>query len=263
MPKKVYWSKITQSTNMDAMSARDIEEDGTVWCAEFQTAGRGQRGARWESSTGDNLTFSILLKPSGVSAAGQFIISQVASLGIVNYLHSKGLEAKIKWPNDIYAGDRKICGMLIENIIRGDKLAVSVCGIGLNINQRQFPADLPNPTSLALELEKLRPAIGEDSLVLFDVRKELPEILAHIFELYDRIGDITSGDCLERQYLSHLYRLGELHDFEETEYYTSPDGTGHIRGRIIGIEKETARLLIELENGQLRKYFFKEIRYLL
>lgn len=253
MPKKVYWSKITESTNLDAMNARETEADCTVWCSEFQTAGRGQRGNRWESGAGDNLTFSILFKPTTVPAAGQFIISQVASLGIVNYLRSCGVEAKVKWPNDIYVGDRKICGMLIENILRGDKLAVAVCGIGLNLNQRTFPADIPNPTSLALEQER----------GTFDPKQELPKLLAHIFELYDRLGDPAFESALGQEYHSRLYRLGEHHDFEETGYYTAPDRLGHIRGRITGIEPVTARLQITLENGQQRSYFFKEIKYLI
>ncbi len=262
MPKKVYWTKITESTNLDAMLARDSEPDCTVWCAEFQTAGRGQRGNRWESCTGDNLTFSILFKPSTVPAAGQFIISQVASLGIVNYLRSRGVDAKVKWPNDIYVGDRKICGMLIENILRGDNLSVAVCGIGLNIRQREFPADLPNPTSLVLEQERQQ-ASGQSAAEAPDPREELPKVLAHIFGLYERLGDSSFEAALAEEYHSRLYRLGELHDFEETEYYTAPDRIGRIRGRITGIEKQTARLQLTLEDGQSRSYFFKELKYIL
>ncbi len=262
MPNTIYWSKITQSTNLDAMNARDRESDRTVWCAEFQTAGRGQRGNKWESSTGENLTFSILFKPTDIPAAEQFVISQVVSVGIVNYLQSHGLDAKIKWPNDIYIGDRKICGMLIENILRGDNLAVAVCGIGLNINQCDFPEELPNPTSLIIEYGRLS-LLNQPCRTPFDIPKELSAVLAHIFDLYEKIGETSVIESIENEYCSRLYRLEELHDFEETEYYTGTDRIGLIKGRITGIEKETARLQIALEDGQVRKYFFKEIRYII
>ncbi len=262
MPKTLHWSKITQSTNLDAMQARHSAPDCTVWAAEFQSAGRGQRGNRWESAACENLTFSILFKPTKVPAAGQFIITQVAALGVVEYLRTHGVEAKVKWPNDIYVGDRKICGMLIENILHGDRLSVSVCGIGLNILQREFPPELPNPTSLVLEKEHIAKDT-DTALELSDVKEELPKVLAPVFALYGQIGEEGFAEALEAAYHAHLYRMGELHEFEETEYYTSPDRLGRIKGRIVGIEKGSSRLMVELPDGSLRKYFFKEIRYIL
>ena len=114
----IHWENITDSTNLDAWRGKDTAEDGTVWCAEFQTAGRGQRGNRWESSRGENLMFSILFKPLGLRAADQFVLSQACAVGIARYLQGKGLSGvRVKWPNDIYIHGRKVCGMLLENTL--------------------------------------------------------------------------------------------------------------------------------------------------
>ncbi len=261
MPKTLHWLKITQSTNLDAMQAKDSASDGTVWAAEFQSSGRGQRGNKWESAACENLTFSILFKPSAIPASGQFVITQVAALGVVDYLRKHGVSAKIKWPNDVYVGDRKICGMLIENILHGDRMSVSVCGIGLNILQREFPLELPNPTSLVLELERNGVALSEVGMP--DVKEELSKVLDCIFALYEKIGEPEFARAVDEAYHAQLYRLEEYTEFEETEFYTEADRTGRIRGRIIGIEKGSSRLMIELPDGNIRKYFFKEIRYIL
>lgn len=151
---RVNWLKEIDSTNSEAHRYRHEASDFTVWAAEFQTAGRGQRGNSWESAVGENLTFSILLKPHKFLSTRQFELSEVVALGVVNYLASKGIDAKIKWPNDIYVGDKKICGILIENVLSGDTLSVCIAGIGLNLNQRVFRSDAPNPTSVALELDR-------------------------------------------------------------------------------------------------------------
>ena len=261
---KVHWLKITDSTNNDALKNKEKEGDMTVWSAELQTAGRGQRGNKWKSRSGENLTFSILFKPENMDANAQFAISQVSAIGVADYLRDKCLDAKVKWPNDVYVGDKKICGMLIENILSGDKLAVSVSGIGININQREFPSDLPNPTSLVLEMER---RVGKTGLS-FDVKEELPKVLDKIFSLYSQVRNGLTRDDevvtgrLNAQYESMLYRLGEYHYYEETDY-CGEDRIGRIYGKIVGIDNKTARLRIELEDGRLREYFFKELKYII
>lgn len=97
----------------------DQVEDLTVFAARYQTNGRGQKGNSWESAVGENLTFSILVKPKFIKAEDQFLISQITTLGIVNYLRDRGIIASIKWPNDIYVNNRKICGILIEHYLGG------------------------------------------------------------------------------------------------------------------------------------------------
>ncbi len=124
--------------------------EGTVIHANFQTAGKGQKGNIWVSEAGKNLLFSIILFPDMIKPEEQFGISMAISLGICDFLNKLIPVCSIKWPNDIYAGDDKIAGILIENSIRGGNIESSIAGIGLNINQVIFPSYLPNPVSLKL-----------------------------------------------------------------------------------------------------------------
>lgn len=252
----IHWLKMTDSTNLDAWRNKDTEPDGTVWCAGYQTAGRGQRGNRWESRAGENLMFSILFKPECIKAQDQFAISQVCALGVACYLENMGLEARIKWPNDVYVGDRKICGMLIENILSGGMVSASIAGIGINLNQREFSPELPNPTSVVLEAER-----KGNTLPVLQPERELPEVLDRISEMYSRLG-MEGSDCLDDMYESRLYRLGVSAVFEETAYFTGGDERRFV-GKILGVEKKTARLIVEKEDGLKVKYYFKEIRFVL
>lgn len=258
----IHWENMTDSTNLDAWRGREAAEDMEVWCAEFQTAGRGQRGNRWESARGENLMFSILFKPLGLRAADQFVLSQACAVGIVRYLQGKGLDGvRVKWPNDVYISDRKVCGMLLENTLKGDTLAVSIAGIGLNINQRVFSPELPNPTSLLLALDETVPE-ERRPLPPLDPHAELPQVLEEIFSLYRAIGKDGRVPGLDEEYEALLYRRGVLSEFEETEYFTG--GTPvRFRGTILGVERKTARLVVVHEDGRGVKYYFKEIRYVL
>ena len=136
----------TDSTN------RWLREHGkgeVVVVSEFQTAGKGCGTNSWESERGKNLTFSMLIHPEGILANEQFHITEVVSVAMCETLERYGCkEASIKWPNDIYVGDRKICGILIENRLQGSMIKDCIIGIGLNVNQREFRSDAPNPVSL-------------------------------------------------------------------------------------------------------------------
>jgi BirA family biotin operon repressor/biotin-[acetyl-CoA-carboxylase] ligase len=122
--------------------------EGTVIMAENQYAGRGQQHKSWHTEPGKNLTFSILLMPVFLPVEDQFDLTRVVSLGVFDALWPiTGNKLKIKWPNDLYYGDNKLGGILIENIIQSGKIKASVIGIGLNINQESFPPYLPNPKS--------------------------------------------------------------------------------------------------------------------
>ena len=180
----IYWLDETESTQDVLRSAVPEYANLSVVAARLQTAGRGQRGNTWLAGKGENLTFSVLLKfgnagipPLPVSR--QFSITETVSSGICNYLGSKGIDARIKWPNDIYVRNRKICGILIENTVLGSRLSSSVVGIGLNVNQKDFPPQLVNPTSMALQT-------GEGYIP----QEELPILLEHIFP-----GQHTFRDC--------------------------------------------------------------------
>ncbi len=147
----IIWLKLTDSTNDEARRRLDALDNLSVLAAETQTAGRGQGDHTWTSAPGQNLTFTLVLKfpPCAPIATSEILlITQAVTGGIRRYLLSKGVESRIKWPNDIYVGDRKICGILIENILDGKQVSSSMIGIGLNLNQDRFPADLPNPVSL-------------------------------------------------------------------------------------------------------------------
>ena len=136
------------STNDEARNRH--YSHGDIITAEFQTAGRGQRGNRWSSRVGENLMLSLVLEPTFLHASRQFLLSEAVALGLVDTLAEFGIAARIKWTNDIYVGDRKICGVLIEHDLRGAHLARTIVGIGLNINQVEFDPALPNPTSMCL-----------------------------------------------------------------------------------------------------------------
>jgi len=268
MSKKleIKWYETTDSTNNRAIEGASEAPDRFTWAADFQSAGRGQRGNKWISKAGDNLMFSILFKPGFISAQEQFAISQICTLGLFNYLKAKGINAKIKWPNDVYVGDRKICGILIENVVTGDNLSQSISGIGLNINQRVFPSNVPNPTSMVLEIESKR----ANKSVKFDTHKELPELLAEIFKEYDaaRREHDRNGNFkkLTKRYLSALYRIGEYHkysDLTEEEDKTVEIKKGKVfEAKIVGID-ENSCLVLETKKGERKTFAFKEISYIL
>ena len=122
---------------------------GTVIPTPRQTAGRGQRGNSWEMEPDKNLAFSYLLKNPAVAPAEQFYISEAASLAVVDALSDILPGVTVKWPNDIYYGDRKLAGMLIEHSLTSTKISQTIIGIGLNVNQQKFISDAPNPVSLS------------------------------------------------------------------------------------------------------------------
>ncbi len=147
----VKWLDSVKSTNSYLAEIADDAPHGTVVAARAQTAGRGQRGNSWEAEPGKNLTFSLLLRPDAVDAVDQFRISEAVSLGVVDALRSEvhlPERIAVKWPNDIYFDNRKICGILIENSLMGRSIKHSIAGIGINVNQREFRSDAPNPVSL-------------------------------------------------------------------------------------------------------------------
>jgi BirA family biotin operon repressor/biotin-[acetyl-CoA-carboxylase] ligase len=123
---------------------------GYALMAREQTAGRGQRGNSWEAAPGENITLSLMLRPEAIPAARQFEVSEAVALGVVDLLDSLGIaDVAVKWPNDIYVADRKVCGILIENSLSGTAIARSIAGIGLNVNQLTWRSDAPNPVSIA------------------------------------------------------------------------------------------------------------------
>lgn len=247
MNANIRWFEIIDSTNNEAL--RQINEAGdlTFFAAEFQTNGRGQKGNSWESAVGKNLTFSILLKPNFLRIQDQFLISQIVTLSLKKFFLSRGVEVKIKWPNDIYCGANKICGILIENHFSDVNLSASIVGIGINMNQTHFNSDAPNPTSLTLET-------GNQ----FDIKNELYD-LAQIFQNayidFEQKYKESKIEEIQSEYTKSLYKLGEVSRYENLK-------TGeHFFGKIEGIDGNACLLVIK-ENSDVESFAFKEIKYL-
>lgn len=270
----IIWLDTVDSTNEEARRRISDIDNLSVLSARSQTSGKGQRGNIWSSAPGENLTLSIILKfaSSALETVGnaseilpplqaydQFAISEIAALSVVDFLAGHDIEARIKWPNDIYVGKRKICGILIENSLRGEYLASSIVGIGLNVNQRNFDVSLPNPTSMSLCINQ-QEVSADGAVSPLDI-EECIEELTDIFKKYIRRYTRQTGGLLKlrRLYLSQLWRLDEPARF--TDQRVSPSGrefTGTIRGL-----SDVGNLLIETEEGELREFAFKEIGYII
>ena len=147
----IIWLKEVESTNRYVRSHILELDNLSVVSAICQTSGKGQGDHTWHSEPGMNLTFSLLVKNPPIAPSEQGRISSDIADGIVSLLERHGIKAWIKPPNDIWVEDKKICGILIEHSLRGDRISWSIIGIGLNVNQTVFPEDLPNPTSMAIE----------------------------------------------------------------------------------------------------------------
>ena len=251
---EIKWFDEVESTNSRMAEERLHQDDFTTFAAKGQTAGRGQKGNGWHSAKGENLTFSTLLRPEWLPVQEQFAISQAAALAVVDYLADKGVTAKIKWPNDIYVGERKICGILIENSLEGEHLATSIVGIGLNLNQTVFPDSVPNPVSLKMVTD--RHYCPEEELVRF---------LGFLRERYERTRFSRSRNGQDIEYMESMFRRGEWHNFERMEESDVPveKRNGHVfRARILGTNPE-GKLLLENEEGIVKSFAFKEIKYII
>ncbi|MBS1531735.1 MAG: biotin--[acetyl-CoA-carboxylase] ligase [Bacteroidetes bacterium] len=215
--------------------------EGTVIMAESQYAGRGQQQNKWYSEPGKNLTFSIFLKPAFLPVVQQFDLTRTAGLGVFDALEPfLGEKLKIKWPNDIYYGDQKLGGMLIENTLQGGKLKNSIVGIGLNVNQEVFPPGAANAVSL-------KQILHSD----YDLKFILSEICKNIEANY--LG-LRSGryDAIREAYLRRLYRLNE-----EKLYRVN----GQVfEGMLTGVTDEG---LLRVNVGhEEKKFSLKEIEFL-
>lgn len=203
-----------------------------------QTEGRGQASNRWESAPGKNISMTVIFCPDRLEAGKQFALSMVMALGCRDFLRRYVDGAAVKWPNDVYVGDRKIAGILIEHRIGGDCIRSSLCGIGLNVNQEAFLSDAPNPVSLFQLLGRELP-----------LKRVLAELLACIGTRY---GQIHRYAELERDFLRCLYRSSGWHEWE--------DERGRFRAAVKGIDPY-GQLVLTDTAGKERTYAFKEVRY--
>lgn len=191
---------VVESTNIYAMDRlqANLAAHGAAFFAHHQTAGKGQRGKSWLDETGNNIALSVIMDCSFLSPANQFPLSVVVALACYDVFNKYAAgETFIKWPNDIYWRDRKAGGILIENIIRGNKWEGAVVGIGMNVNQVVFPASLKNPVSL-------KQVTGKD----LDTVAVAKEICDRLELRYQQLKNGGMEDLLT-YYNNYLYKRGE------------------------------------------------------
>jgi BirA family biotin operon repressor/biotin-[acetyl-CoA-carboxylase] ligase len=233
------------STNTYAMDliAKTNPPEGTCVYTAYQSAGRGQIGRFWHSADGQNLLISYVFYPKTLKATDQFILNIVSGLAVRDMVAQYCQTVKIKWPNDIYVGDKKIAGILVQNVLRGTDIKATVIGIGLNINEVSFPADLPNPTSISQVTTKHHDL------------EEMRNLLSAKLEYYYMKMKTGNYDWLKKMYKSELYKINEVTQF-------LLEGDNLMTGMIIGID-EQGKLLIQSENGIVNAYGFRELRYVI
>ena len=221
---------------------------------DFQTAGRGQQGNGWESERGANLLFSTLLRNPDVPVGEQFFISMAVSVALCDAISRVAGELhnrlSIKWPNDIYAGDEKLAGILIENTLDGAHIAYSVVGVGLNVNQQVWHGSAPNPTSLLLQTGRRH----EPQALLDNFLESLPNRLA------DKAGT-------RHTYMERLYRRTGLWPYAEREVSTAPtmnsdDMNEAFLAEIADVTQQ-GELVLRLQDGELKPFHFKQIKYVI
>jgi BirA family biotin operon repressor/biotin-[acetyl-CoA-carboxylase] ligase len=241
---KLFFFENLPSTNSHAahlLKNNDLPE-GTIIYTNYQSAGQGQIGKRWESEDDKNLLISIVLFPSMINPDDQFYISMTVSLGICDFLRRYIPVCSIKWPNDIYVNNDKIAGILIENSILGNQIENTIAGIGLNVNQDKFYSDAPNPVSLSL-------ITG----MSYDLTICLNQLAS---DLDKRYKQLISGKFIQikQEYVSRLFRLNEWCNFRDMNDIYS--------GRIMSVT-ENGKLQIERRNGHISEFSFKEVDFIL
>jgi len=229
----------TNDKMLEILNTRKPAE-GTLIYTAFQTYGRGHMGNSWQSEKGKNLLFSILLFPDFLLSSKQFDLSKIISLAMVDIIKNHCKNVTIKWPNDIYAGRKKIAGILIENVVKGNRIERCIAGIGLNVNQEYFATDLINPTSLFLETG-----------CQFDMTELLDQITGRIEYWYNVLFMDGSG-TIDREYYINLYGINEFREFISNDK--------KFKAKVAGID-ETGELVLEIEGGGRTRFGFKEIKF--
>ena len=251
MMKKIKWHKSdsigSTNTYLRELNGGDPAYDYEVAVADFQTAGRGQKGNTWESEQGKNLLFSILAHPKGIKVQEQFYISEAIALAVSDaVIAAAGPEYaagfSVKWSNDIYYKDCKMAGILIENTLQGSSILDTVVGVGLDVNQEVFVSDAPNPISL-------KNITGRD----YDRDALLDDIIAR-FIGYMELDTPSQRAGVDELYRSRLYR--------RQGYYKYRDENGVFEACIEGIRPDGC-LMLQTRSGEHRTYEFKQVQFVL
>lgn len=230
----------TNAHTFDLLKKSKLPE-GTILYTNYQSAGKGYSGNKWESEDGKNLLISIILYPSFIKPEDQFLISMVISLGVCDFLMRFIPECSIKWPNDIWVNNDKIAGLLLESSLTCNQIEFTVAGIGLNINQQRFLSNVPNPVSL-----------NQLTGVNYDLPSSLEKLASDLDKRYKQLIGGNYGQ-IKKEYVSKLYRLNRWHEFR--------DKNGLYRGRVLTVG-DYGRLIIERQNGEISEYSFKETEFI-
>ena len=227
------------STNKVMKDISENEElpSGSIVITDLQTAGRGQAGNSWESEAGKNLTFSMFFRPADMSANRFFAISEIVSLSVKYTLDKYISDITVKWPNDIYYKDSKIAGILVENTIYSRQISQSIIGIGINVNQKEFHSDAPNPVSMI----QISGHPFDKMAVLDDFRRIFAE------------QSKRSLDLIHKEYLNAIYRKDGYHRYR--------DDKGVFEAVIHDID-QMGYLILKRMDGTSSRYAFKEVCYL-
>ena len=241
MCAKIIHIDVCDSSNAECLKFTELLNTKTEFglIAKKQVAGRGMGKNTWFATVGKNITASFVKYPRFLDTDKQFYLSMVASLAVYDLLAETGLKTRIKWPNDIWADNKKICGILIENSISGKGIEHCRIGIGLNVNENKFPFDLPNPVSMKqLGLEHLSP----DDLV-YDLADSLDK-------WYYRLKD---GDFvrIKKQYLSHLMGY--------KKYLKYQDNESEFEAKIIDVN-DLGYIVLQDKSHKIREYEMKSVK---
>lgn len=241
--KNAFWLEETTSTNLSVyeMLAVNRLPEGSAVLAKYQTKGRGQFGTQWESEHGKNLLVSYVFYPRFLEPKDLFMLNKTIALGVYDYV-KKVVKKKVtlKWPNDIYVGNKKIAGILIENSITFSDINYSIAGVGLNVNQTKFSAFAVKATSFKLITKK---------------KMELEKCfytLSGCLEKRYRLMNEKKYDAISSDYKKAMYRLGKFFLYRRKHEV--------FRARILDV-MDDGKLVLEHENGRLESFGFKEIAF--
>lgn len=235
--------KETGSTNSWVATHREELPMPSLVYALNQTRGRGQRGNSWESEPGMNLCASVLLRPAGVEPRRQFIVSEAVALAVTDLLKEYGVDAMVKWPNDIYAGDCKICGILIEHAVMPREILYTIAGIGINVNQTRFLSDAPNPVSM----KQLTDRTYQLDVLAESLGKAIERRLAMMTE---------DPDSMHEEFMARLWRG----DGRQYPFFDRLRGE-RVEASIVDVGRDGIMTLDV--GGELRMFAFKEVEFII
>ncbi len=231
---KAHWFDKVESTNSMALeAARQGAEEGTLFIADEQTAGRGRGGHSWHSAPGSGLYFSFVLRPQTTAQDALWLSLAAGAAVHVGVKEAAGVEADIRWPNDVLVGAKKFCGILTELQSDRDRVEFAVVGIGINVNHESFPSDL---TDIATSL---RIASGQE------LNRE--SVLVAVLRAFDAAYRPLRQSGVERPSGDLLQRLSVMSSWIRGKHVEVPEQGGY-SGVTAGLD-ERGFLLVETETG--------------